>query len=154
VCEVSLTVEPRTRIALLGPNGAGKSTLMRVLAGIEEADVGRVERTPPTMSVGYLDQEPSGRPGENVLDYLARRTGIAEAEAAMDDLARSMGNDLVKIESYVAACPEVSARASRSPQSDSPGSTRCSWTSQRTTSISSAFARSSGSSPHSAEGSS
>ena len=38
-------------------------------------------------TVGYLPQEPSARAGETVLGYLARRTGVGEAEAAMDQLA-------------------------------------------------------------------
>jgi ATPase subunit of ABC transporter with duplicated ATPase domains len=55
--DVSLVVPPRARIGLVGPNGAGKSTLLRLLAGLEEADAGRIRRTPPTLAVGYLAQE-------------------------------------------------------------------------------------------------
>jgi ATPase subunit of ABC transporter with duplicated ATPase domains len=96
---VSLTVPPGARIGVVGPNGAGKSTLLRVLAGVEELSSGRVERTG---TVGYLPQEPERRRGETLLGYLARRTGVAEAEArmergdldAVDDFVALGGGDL------------------------------------------------------------
>ena len=78
---VDLTLGPRARLGLVGPNGAGKSTLLRLAAGLDEPDAGRVERTPATLTVGYLPQEHERRPGETLLAYLARRTGVADAEA-------------------------------------------------------------------------
>ena len=45
---------------------------------------GTVVRTPPTATVGELRQEPERRPGETVGGYLARRTGVADADAALD----------------------------------------------------------------------
>ena len=56
----------------------GKSTLLRILAGLEQPDEGAVERTPATLTVGYLPQEHDRRPGETLLAYLARRTGVAD----------------------------------------------------------------------------
>ena len=81
---VDLTLGPRSRLGLVGPNGAGKSTLLRLAAGLDEPDEGTVERTPATLTVGYLPQERDRRPGETVLAYLARRTGVAEAEGALE----------------------------------------------------------------------
>jgi len=81
---VSLVVAPGDRVGIVGPNGIGKSTLLRILAGLEEADAGRVIRSG---AVGYLPQEPERRPGESVRDYLARRTGVGAAEQEMDALA-------------------------------------------------------------------
>lgn len=40
--DISLTIEPGTRLGLIGPNGAGKSTLLRVLAGALPPTRGRV----------------------------------------------------------------------------------------------------------------
>ena len=65
--QVSLSVGPRSRIGVVGPNGIGKSTLLRILAGLEAPDEGRVERAPATLTVGYLPQEPDARPGETLL---------------------------------------------------------------------------------------
>jgi sulfate transport system ATP-binding protein len=41
--DVSLAVRDGSLTALLGPSGGGKSTLLRVIAGLEDPDVGRVE---------------------------------------------------------------------------------------------------------------
>src|SRR6478736_428525 len=86
---ISLVVAPGDRVGVVGPNGIGKSTLLRVLAGLEDPDRGRVVRSG---TVGYLPQEPGARPGETVLAYLARRTGVGAAEAEMDRLASRLGH--------------------------------------------------------------
>jgi ATPase subunit of ABC transporter with duplicated ATPase domains len=85
---VSLVVAPGDRVGVVGPNGIGKSTFLRILAGLEEADGGRIVRSG---SVGYLPQEPDARPGETLRAYLARRTGVGAAEAEMDALAARLG---------------------------------------------------------------
>jgi ATPase subunit of ABC transporter with duplicated ATPase domains len=76
LADVNLVVPPRARIGLVGPNGAGKSTLLRLLAGVEEPDAGRVRRTPPSLTVGYLAQErtaaePTRSGGQETRDALA-----------------------------------------------------------------------------------
>jgi ATPase subunit of ABC transporter with duplicated ATPase domains len=85
---VSLVVAPGDRVGIVGPNGIGKSTLLRVLAGVEPPDHGRLLAGG---TIGYLPQEPEPRPGETVLAYLARRTGVGGAEAEMDRLAAVLG---------------------------------------------------------------
>ena len=88
---VDVNLAPGHRYGLIGPNGVGKSTLLRVLAGLIRPEHGRVERQPPSATVGLLDQEPERRPGETVRQLLSRRTGVAgataELEAATADLA-------------------------------------------------------------------
>ena len=81
---VDLTLGPRSRLGLVGPNGAGKSTLLRLAAGLDEPDAGTVERTPGTLTIGYLPQEHDRRPGETLLAYLSRRTGVADTEAEVE----------------------------------------------------------------------
>ena len=85
---VSLVVSPGDRVGIVGPNGIGKSTLLRVLAGLEPPDRGTIVRSG---EVGYLPQEPEAVPGETVRGLLARRTGIAAAEAELDGLAARLG---------------------------------------------------------------
>jgi ATPase subunit of ABC transporter with duplicated ATPase domains len=54
---VSLTVGAGSRIGVVGPNGVGKTMLLRLLAGLEQPERGRVRLSPPGLSVGYLPQE-------------------------------------------------------------------------------------------------
>jgi capsular polysaccharide transport system ATP-binding protein len=42
--DVSLTLPPDRNVAIMGPNGAGKSTVMRLIAGSETPDTGRIRR--------------------------------------------------------------------------------------------------------------
>jgi len=81
---VDVLVPPGMRLGVLGPNGSGKSTLLGILAGRLHPDEGSVETMPPTATVGELRQEPERRAGETVTAYLARRTGVADAQAALD----------------------------------------------------------------------
>ena len=57
---VDLEVEPGTFVALIGPSGAGKSTLLGLLAGLEKADEGVVEKDGAPLSeagsVAYMPQ--------------------------------------------------------------------------------------------------
>jgi ATPase subunit of ABC transporter with duplicated ATPase domains len=87
---VSFTVGPLHRIGVVAPNGTGKSTLLRILAGIDPPDSGTVTLTPPTATVGYLPQEPERGAHETVRAYLARRTGVAGAESALDTASAAL----------------------------------------------------------------
>ena len=89
---LDLVVAPGDVVGLVGANGAGKSTLLRVLAGEHEADAGSVVLNPPGAAVGHLSQEPERRPGETVAAYLARRTGVAAAQARLDTAAEALGD--------------------------------------------------------------
>ena len=82
---LDLVVAPGDVVGLVGVNGAGKSTLLQTLAGVLPAEAGEISLSPPTATVGYLPQEAERRPGETVLDALARRTGVAAAEVAMEE---------------------------------------------------------------------
>ncbi len=98
--DVSLVVAPGDRVGIVGPNGIGKSTLLRVLAGLEAADAGRVICAG---AVGYLPQELDARAGETVRDYLARRTGVGAAEQEMDELAARLADEHDLVGGYTAA---------------------------------------------------
>ncbi len=97
---VSLVVAPGDRVGIVGPNGIGKSTLLRVLAGLEAPDAGRVICAG---AVGYLPQELEPRAGETVRGYLARRTGVGAAEQEMDELAARLADEHELATAYSAA---------------------------------------------------
>jgi ATPase subunit of ABC transporter with duplicated ATPase domains len=87
---LDLVVGPGDVIGLVGVNGAGKSTLLRMLAGLSAAQDGTVTVSPPDASIGYLPQEPDRDPGETVRQFLARRTGVAAADDAMQAAAAAL----------------------------------------------------------------
>ncbi|MBZ4319976.1 ABC-F family ATP-binding cassette domain-containing protein [Streptomyces huiliensis] len=91
---LDLIVAPGDVIGLVGANGAGKSTLLRMLAGLAEPDEGSVRISPPTATVGHLPQEPERRPGETVRAFLARRTGVAAAQAALDSTTEALAAEV------------------------------------------------------------
>ena len=83
--DLDLVVAPGDVVGLVGVNGAGKSTLLRTLAGEIPAEAGSIVVSPPSATLGYLPQEHERHAGESVLGALARRTGVAAAQAALDD---------------------------------------------------------------------
>ncbi|MFE0099765.1 ABC-F family ATP-binding cassette domain-containing protein [Streptomyces sp. NPDC059009] len=87
---LELVVAPGDVIGLVGANGAGKSTLLRLLAGLDRPESGELRLSPPGAAVGHLPQEPERREGETVREFLARRTGVAAAQHAMDEATQGL----------------------------------------------------------------
>lgn len=87
-----LDIGPDDVIGLVGPNGTGKSTLLKILAGVRPPDGGSVTIAPKTAVIGYLAQEPDRIVGESVRGLLERRTGVRDAEQAMNAAADAMAD--------------------------------------------------------------
>ena len=79
VSELSLTVEDGAFVVLLGPTGAGKTTTLRLVAGLERPEVGRVwiggrdvtRAAPAERDVAFVFQQFSLYPHLSVFDNLA-----------------------------------------------------------------------------------
>ncbi|MCX4395500.1 ATP-binding cassette domain-containing protein [Streptomyces sp. NBC_00053] len=81
---VSLSLGRGDRVGIVAPNGTGKSTLLKVLSGELTPEGGTVVRAPRTTTVIRLAQEADVLVGESTAEYLARRTGVTAAQAALD----------------------------------------------------------------------
>lgn len=93
----------RERLGIVGPNGIGKTTLLRIPAGEVAPDSGRVERAPARLTVGFLPQESDARPDEPLRTYLSRRSGVAEASAALDDATERLADAPDEADAYTDA---------------------------------------------------
>ncbi len=89
---VTLGIEEGDRIGVVGRNGDGKSSLLRVLAGRQQPDSGRVTRRggsgPGGLRIGMLDQSDELAPGKTVADHVV--DGRAEHEWAGDARVRDV----------------------------------------------------------------
>jgi ATP-binding cassette, subfamily F, member 3 len=92
----SLALKPGERAALVGANGTGKSTLLKIAAGLEESDSGRVVLPSGTL-VGYLPQDAAVQPGrslhDEVLSAVADVLGLEEGLRALEAEMRQPGAD-------------------------------------------------------------
>ena len=69
LCGVSIGISQGDRIGIVGRNGAGKSTLMKIIAGVEAPDSGRVTRSGGT-NFGILSQIDNAPKGATVRDVV------------------------------------------------------------------------------------
>ena len=77
--DVHLELAPGERVAVLGPSGVGKSTLLRIVAGVDRAFEGQVER-PDNIAIVF--QEPTLLRWRSVLQNLVlTHPGLPEEEA-------------------------------------------------------------------------
>lgn len=53
--DISFVINENDKIALMGKNGAGKSTLMKIIAGVQSANKGSIQRPKDTV-IAYLPQ--------------------------------------------------------------------------------------------------
>ena len=81
--DLDLEVEDHELVCILGPSGSGKSTLLNIIAGLQDAHSGRVERG--ASRIGYLFQEPRllpWRTAERNVDFALESCGVAPGRRA------------------------------------------------------------------------
>jgi iron complex transport system ATP-binding protein len=81
VDQVSLALHAGQTVAIVGPNGAGKSSLLRLLAGLRQADAGRVQL------MGRALQDWPARQRAQQLAWLSQQ-GEADGDIAALDVVR------------------------------------------------------------------
>ena len=90
---LSYAINEGDKIGLIGVNGTGKSTLLRITAGIEDADSGKIILT-GGVRIGYLPQAPAYDPEKTVLEqavsYLTRQTA-QEGEYKCKSMLNQLG---------------------------------------------------------------
>ena len=67
--DISFGIEKGQKVALIARNGTGKSSLMRILAGIDSPDSGKVS-VRNGLRIAFLDQNPPFENDITVLDAL------------------------------------------------------------------------------------
>ena len=91
---VSFVVEERQRIGLVARNGKGKSTLLKIIAGKEPLDSGKITLR-NGVRMGYLEQDPDFVPGLTVIEACLQRSGekagvIERYEKALEESSNEL----------------------------------------------------------------
>jgi ATP-binding cassette subfamily F protein uup len=90
---VDLVIEPGQRVGLIGRNGTGKSSLLRIIAGGQNPDDGKVWRA-PDLKLASVAQEPVFEAGQSVFEAVAEGLGkgnrlLIDYHAAAHDFAEN-----------------------------------------------------------------
>ena len=82
--KINWTITDRSRVGLVGDNGTGKTTLLRAILGSIDLDAGTIEIPDrKRVTIGYLPQDLVELDPAPLMDYLRRKSGIAELEEAL-----------------------------------------------------------------------
>ncbi|WP_139489010.1 ABC-F family ATP-binding cassette domain-containing protein [Brevibacillus dissolubilis] len=87
---ISFTISEQQRIGIIGVNGTGKSTLLKIIAGVETADTGKVLHA-NRFQIEYLPQNPQFDPASTVLEQVfygdtPLMQALRDYEQALSDL--------------------------------------------------------------------
>ncbi len=75
--DLSCSVDEGDKIGIIGINGTGKSTLLRIIAGEEEADEGKIIFS-NGMTIGWMGQNPEFDEESSILKYVCEGRKIEE----------------------------------------------------------------------------
>jgi len=88
--DTSFFLNEGERVGIIGINGTGKSTLLRIIAGEEEEDEGRISRARHVV-VRYLPQTPVFDPEHTVLESVLAQAGEGVSEADAKTMLTKLG---------------------------------------------------------------
>lgn len=89
--DVSFSLGRGQKVALVGRNGTGKTTLLKIIAGLEDPDSGKIIIA-RDVCIGYLPQNPIFLGNESIMDYLRQVSGIDVLEKEMKTLSVDLSN--------------------------------------------------------------
>lgn len=69
--DARFSMDEGEKTGLIGVNGTGKSTLLKIVAGLEEPDQGRVTRS-RNLDIRFLPQNPEFHEGDTILESIVR----------------------------------------------------------------------------------
>jgi ABC transport system ATP-binding/permease protein len=67
--DITFTIGEKERVGLIGINGTGKSSLLKIVAGLDVPDAGKIH-TGKDYSIMYLDQQPDFEKNQTVLEQV------------------------------------------------------------------------------------
>ena len=119
--EVNFSLQEKHIGALIGPSGSGKTTLLRCIAGLEQADSGKIS----ILSTPVFDQYTSINPGKRQVGFLFQDYALfphltvdANVRFGISKLSRSIQDE--RVTRYLGMC-SVDQLASRYPYQLSGG---------------------------------
>ncbi|MEN6360966.1 MAG: ABC-F family ATP-binding cassette domain-containing protein [Smithella sp.] len=91
--QINWTIHPKSRIGLVGDNGTGKTTLFRAMLGEVHLDSGFIDIPDRKQKkIGYLPQDLVELEATGLIEYLRRKSGIAQLEDAIRSLEQQIAH--------------------------------------------------------------
>ena len=87
--EADFFLEDGEKVGIIGINGTGKSTLLKIMAGLEQPDSGKVIRANHIV-ISYLKQQPDFQENETILEYVLREADMGHEQNNLESQAKTM----------------------------------------------------------------
>ena len=101
--DVSISINPGTRIGVVGDNGTGKTTLLRTILGEIDIDNGSVEIPGrKNIEIGFLPQEIADIADEPIIEYLKTKSNLTAIEEQLHLLEEKISTDIKDTSAYEA----------------------------------------------------
>ncbi len=104
--KANLYLQEGEKVGIIGINGTGKSTLLKIIAGLEEPDEGRVVKANNTV-IRFLPQNPVFLKEDTVLEAVLKDNKTAENESYIEADAKAMLTRL-GVDNWEQPCGELS----------------------------------------------
>ena len=97
---ISFSLDEGEKVGIIGLNGIGKTTLLKIIAGDEKPDSGKIIRDKNSL-VGYFKQEfKISEEDRDIISFIKNFIGIDVIEKQMNEAEKAMGTDESKIQEF------------------------------------------------------